>query len=310
MTPRRKRLLIILGVLLLLGVPADWWFLRESGEPKSTFTLEADELRTLADVVPGPKVTQVRMEHVAGFEFPGIAVVAGDSWAFTKMPVYAYQLVFEDGATALIDTGMDEKTTKGQGGVFFDGEAFGRVTAAMDQASFVVVTHEHYDHLGGVAAHPRLDALAGNVVRLTREQLADPSKRKPLLFSEAQVGKLQTLSFERVVPVAPGVVVIRAAGHTPGMQMVYVRRADGEEYLFVSDVAWHRDNWARVRERARLVTQLFLGEDRDAVLAQLAAIKALAEKNPKLHVVPGHDGVVMDELVAAKLIANRFAAAP
>lgn len=306
MNPRRKRLLIILGVLLLVGVPADYWFLRESGEPKSTFALDIEELRKLADAVPGPRVTDIRVEHVAGFEFPGIAVVAGDSWAFTKMPVYAYQLVFEDGTTALIDTGMDEKTTKGEGGVYFDGEAFGRVSAAMEKATFVVVTHEQYDHLGGVAVHPKLDALAGNVVRLTREQLSDPVKRKPLVFTEAQVGKLQTLSYERVVPIAPGVVVVRAAGHTPGMQMVYARRADGEEFLFVSDVSWHEDNWKRVRERARLVTQLFLGEDRDAVLAQLAAIKKLAEQNPKLHVVPGHDGVVMEQLFGAKLLTSKF----
>jgi glyoxylase-like metal-dependent hydrolase (beta-lactamase superfamily II) len=303
---KRKRLLIILAVLLVVGVPADYWFLRESGEPKSTFVLDGDELRKLADSVPGAKVTEIHVEHMAGFEFPGIAVVAGDSWSLTKMPVYAYQLVFDDGSTALIDTGMDEKTTKGEGGNFFDGESFGRVEAALEKATWCVVTHEHYDHLGGVAVHPRLDALAGGVVRLTKEQLSDPSKRKPLQFTEAQVGKLQTLSYERVVPIAPGVVVIRSAGHTPGMQMVYVRRADGEEYLFVSDVAWHRDNWQRVRERARLVTQFFLGEDRDAVLAQLAAIKALAEKNPKLHVVPGHDGVVMDELLGAKLLTERF----
>jgi glyoxylase-like metal-dependent hydrolase (beta-lactamase superfamily II) len=306
MTPRRRKVLLTLAVLLVVGVPLDYWFFRESGEPKSTFALDADELRRLGDQVPGAKVTEVRVEHVAGFEFPGIAVVAGDSWALTRMPVYAYQLVFEDGTTALIDSGMDEKTTLGEGGHEFDAASFARILAAMEKATFVVVTHEHYDHLGGVAVHPRLDALAGGVVRLTREQLSDPKKREPLALTEAQVGKLQTLSYERLVPIAPGVVVIRAAGHTPGMQMVYVRRADGEEFLFASDVSWHRDNWQRVRERARLVTQFFLGEDRDAVLSQLAAIKALAEKNPGLHVVPGHDGVVMEELLGARLMAARF----
>jgi len=201
---------------------------------------------------------------------------------------------------------MDRATADATDATFFDAEAFTRVLTAMEQAKLVVVTHEHYDHLGGVAAHPKLEALAGTVIKLSKEQLADVTKRKPLIISDAMAAKLTTLSSDPLVAVAPGVVLIKMPGHTPGTLAAFVRRDDGTEYLFVSDVAWHEANWKQVRERARLVTQVFLGEDRNAVLAQLAAIKALAQHEPNLTVVPGHDGVVMERLLTGGALVSRF----
>ena len=113
-------------------------------------------------------------------------------------------------------------------------------------------------------------------------------------------------TYERAVAVAPGVVLLRAPGHTPGSQLVFIERQDGEEFLLLGDVAWHRENYEQVQERARLVT-LLLGEDRDAVLAQLAALQKLSTAEPKLHIVPGHDGVVMKQLLDAQLMTSKFA---
>ncbi len=300
-----KKALVGVAVLLALGAPTYWWLFVESAQPTGTFALDLAELRRLADTLPGDKPKAVRVEHVSTFEFPSIAVMAGDPWALTTMPVYAYQLVFDD-RTVLVDTAMDEKTAKGEHATFFDDDAFTRARAAMETASLIVVTHEHYDHLGGVTTHPKLEQLAATTLRLTREQLSDPSKRKPLVFPEAALSKLTRLDYERAVAIAPGVVLWKAPGHTPGSQLVYVRRADGEEFLFLGDIAWHRENWEQVHERARLVTQFILGEDRDAVLRELAALKAVAAAEPKLHLVPGHDGAVMKQLIDAGLIAPRF----
>ncbi|MFZ5442916.1 MAG: MBL fold metallo-hydrolase [Myxococcota bacterium] len=299
-----KKLLVVVGALLAIVAPAYWWLFLESGTPNGTFALDLSELRRLADAVPGEKPTQVRVEHVTTFDFPGLAVVAGDSWATTQMPVFSYQLVFPD-RTVVVDTAMDEETTKGEGAHGFDAAAFARVQKALDDAAQIVVTHEHFDHLGGLTTHPRLDALASKVA-LTKAQLAVPEKQQPLRLPAAVQDKLSLLDFEQGHALAPGVVLWRAPGHTPGSQLVFVRRADGEEFLFLGDVAWHRDNVDRVRERARLVTSLFLGEDREGVLRQLAALHALAEAHPKLHVVPGHDGPAVDELIRAGLLTRQF----
>ena len=62
--------------------------------------------------------------------------------------------------------------------------------------------------------------------------------------------------------------------------MVYVQTANGTELLLIGDVAWHLRNIELQRERARLMTMVFLKEDRTAVFGQLAALKRLHDSNP------------------------------
>ena len=297
MKSRKLRIALVVAVLL---VPAYWWLLMESGTPSGTFPIDVAELRRLAASLPGDKPASIRVEEVAEFEFPSNAVLAGSGWSTSKLPVFSYQLVYGD-RTVLVDTAMDQAT--GKDASRFDRDAYARMTAAMEAASLIVVTHEHLDHLGGFATPPKAAALKA---KLTDEQLADPSKRKPLVIPEAVLSARAPFSYERAVAIAPGVVLWKSPGHTPGSQLVFVQRQDGEEFLLLGDVAWHQENYEQVRERARLVTQFFLGEDRDAVLSQLAAIKALAAAEPTLHLVPGHDGPAMKRLLDAGLMSSRF----
>jgi glyoxylase-like metal-dependent hydrolase (beta-lactamase superfamily II) len=285
-------------VLLVLLVPAYWWFLIESGTPQGTYDLDLTELRRLADSMPGEKPSAIRLEEVLEFEFPKVAVLAGSGWSNVKMPVFSYQLVFSD-RFIIVDTAMDQATAKDA--ARFEPEAFARVTKAMESAALIVVTHEHSDHLGGLATHPKLAQLSFAV---TDDQLSDPKKLAPVVFPSTN---RKPFTYERSVAIAPGVVLWKAPGHTPGSQMVFVKLQNGEEFLLLGDIAWHATNYKEVRERARLVTALFLGEDREAVLRQLAAIKALAAAEPKLHVVPGHDGDVMKQLIEAGSMTARFA---
>lgn len=295
MKSRKAR--VALALLVLAG-PGYWWFFVESGTPQGTYSLDLAELRRLADSMPGAKPSAIRVEEVLEFEFPKVAVLAGSGWSKVKLPVFSYQLVFPD-RFVLVDTAMDQATAKDASR--FEPEAFARVSKAMERASLIVVTHEHSDHLGGLATHPKLAQLSFGV---TDEQLSDPSKLSPVVFPPTN---RKPFSYERGFAIAPGVVLWKAAGHTPGSQMVFIKRQDGEEFLLVGDVSWHAQNFLEVRERARLVTALFLGEDRELVLAQLEAIRELAAAEPKLHIVPGHDGDVMKQLRDSGLMMARFA---
>jgi glyoxylase-like metal-dependent hydrolase (beta-lactamase superfamily II) len=291
----------VLAVLLVLGTPAYWWFFMESGAPEGTYPLDLAELRRLANATEGEKPTELRVEQVAVIEFPKVAVVAGSGWQNAQLPVSSYQAVFPDGGTVIIDTAMNEE---GAGGATFDAAAFARVQTAMEKAFAIVVTHEHFDHFAGLVTHPKRESLAAKV---TNEQLSDLKKSEPLVVPPDAFTHGQRFTYAQGYALAPGLALWRSAGHTPGSQLVFVQLADGREYLLLGDVAWHVENVERVRERARLVTQFFLGEDRDTVLQQLAAIKTLKDQNPKLNVVPGHDPVLMKTLRETGALVPGFA---
>jgi hypothetical protein len=91
--------------------------------------------------------------------------------------------------------------------------------------------------------------------------------------------------------------------------MVFVKRADGREVLFLGDVSWRTLNIEQVRERPLFMT-LLIGEDRQAVLAQFAALNELSRREPGLAQVPGHDSVAVERLTAAGYMQPGFLQLP
>lgn len=297
--------LIILAAVAVIGGGGYYWFIVESHAPADGhFALDMEEIRRLADEKPGGKAVEIDAEKVASFSFPLTAVIAGGGWKKVEMPVYSYRLVFPDGGTAIIDTALDAKVGGSQL-ASFDRAAYDRMSAALDKASLILITHEHMDHIGGLTEHPDVRRIL-SATRLTQEQVDHPERSVPAAFPAGTLDGYKPLVYDHYEAVAPGVVLIKSPGHSPGSQMVYVRKADGTEVLFIGDVAWKFKNIELVRERARLVTQFMLKEDREAVFAQLAELKRLHEAEPGIHIVPGHDGETVDALESAGVIKAGF----
>lgn len=175
-----KWTLRVLVVLLVLAAGAYWWLLMQSGSPDSSFTIDMDELCRLSNSLPGERPSEIRVEQIGVLKFPAIAIMAGDGWQTDTMEVFSYQLVFP-GRSAIIDTGFDRKTAEALNASSFDDEAYRRMSAGLTKATFIVVTHEHPDHLGGLVAQPNLKALLEHAM-LTTEQVENSKGLKPAAF--------------------------------------------------------------------------------------------------------------------------------
>jgi glyoxylase-like metal-dependent hydrolase (beta-lactamase superfamily II) len=170
-------------------------------------------------------------------------------------------VVRSGGRTVLIDTGV--------GAEFADSPRAGHLAmrlgaAGIDPASVtdVVITHMHVDHVGGLLADGLRGRLRHDVpIHMAAAELefwtspdfsrnAFPQGIPDLLRSAAErfadKYRSQLRLFDEEREVAPGVVVRRTGGHTPGHSVVRLA-SGGDRMTFLGDAVFHnhfeRPDW-------------------------------------------------------------------
>ncbi len=282
--------LFVLALIVLLGAPYYWLLLDNRPGDASAKPISIAQLRDLAASMPGEAPYRVEMELVAWRRLPGNLFVAGSGLKRKLIGVMAWHLPVKDGPGIVIDSGLPRNAAEEMGLEYFDDAAQARVTGALLRAGTILITHEHGDHEGGLVALGDKDVLAK--ARLNSDQIE--GNRWTELLPWPQGARPQpSLAGSDPVAVAPGVVVIPAASHTPGSQIIFVRLSDGREFLFAGDIATFAQSWRETRARSRLIGDWFAPEDRGEVFAWLKTIKAWKDQAPGLLIVPGHDYLFM-----------------
>lgn len=249
-------------------------------------------LRRAATMVPGEAPRAVRYLAFNGFTGRVSDVLEGGTGDSVAAVNVVFQIQYDRG-WLMVDAGMDRELAGGS--PRFSAAAYERVQQALRGARLIVVTHEHSDHVAGVIRSPFAAEIDGKTL-LTRAQvqtlLARPDQPQVRIDS-ARAARFLRVDYDQVLPLAPGVALLKAAGHTPGSQIVYVRLATGREVILAGDVAWAMAGVEQQRQKPAAVSRA-LGEDRTAVGAQLAWLQRVAAAG--VFVVVAHDAVWLSEL--------------
>lgn len=301
-----KIVLICVGVLVIIGIIAKYILLDRGSLPEqSAYRVNLEDVRSLVQAESQDLPIRLNSIAIAEGVFPKWAVVAGGSAQGYPTNFASLQVVYDD-KTVVIDVPFSKaQFEKLPFGTIFHEDRFTAMQQAMQQAEQIVVTHEHGDHIGGIAQSPVLEQIWPKV-RLTQEQLHSPTI-KDAQFPDGFLETASSLEYDAYHRLAPGIVLIKAPGHTPGHQMVYIKLQNGEEFLVIGDVIWNDVNLQRQAARPLLVS-LILRQDRRQTTHQIRWLHDAVYQNAQehIHLVISHDPEQRQRYLQQGLLGDAF----
>jgi glyoxylase-like metal-dependent hydrolase (beta-lactamase superfamily II) len=264
------------------------------------------DIRATAALIPGRRPQRVNMLKFAESRRTKNFSVQGAAADPSVQARTAFQVIYADGHI-MVDAGMDQQVHRFFGrGVEepYDSEAAAQVERALTTARLIVVTHEHGDHVAGVIRTPRARELAAKTI-LTRSQvetLLTAPQMPEIKLTVEMAARYVVVDYDRYLPVAAGMVLIKAPGHTPGSQMVYIALESGRECLLIGDAAWHMDGVRLMKGKAAP----WIIEDQKAIMNQLKWLNELSRSEPRLVIIASHDDEERTALIQQGIVGGRF----
>ena len=265
MTPRLNRFLLV--VLLATIVPMYWLLFDNRPGDAQAKPVSIAQLRALAAGKPGDRPQAIQFEALGWKRQMRNFSAAGRGLRLDRMYTFSYRLEFADRTPVLINSGLTYKQARNLdfGGYFANAQA--RVNAAMREASHIVMLNSRLDLTGGVRAF-RIRKDEDTIGQTIGGTNPDGTTSSPYVL-------------------APGVVVIPTPERLAKTRLVYVRMADGREYLFAGGLSPRSWSWTETRAPARYLTDFMRDEHRDETYAWLLTLRKLKREAPGLVIVSG-----------------------
>src|SRR6476620_5183977 len=284
---KRTPLFLSLALLLAAG------FVSRAQQPPvqnaAPWSADISEVRRTTTPIPGRRPSRINVLKFAESHRTKNFSVKGEPATPSVQARTVFQVIYPDGYV-MVDAGMDQPMHKqiGRGAdePYFAEQAQ-QVDKALRGARSIVFTHEHGDHVTGVIRTPYLAELAPKTV-LTRAQvhtLETTPQFPDLRITEEQAQRYHIIDYDQYGAFAPGWVLIKAPGHTPGSQMMFITLDSGREYLLIGDAAWHMDSVRKVTGK----DAPWIVEDTSAVNDQLKWLNTLSMTDKNLVIVASHD---------------------
>jgi glyoxylase-like metal-dependent hydrolase (beta-lactamase superfamily II) len=203
---------------------------------------------------------------------------------------YVWAIRAANGETTLVDTGTGKAWGPKFKGFFPPEQMVGRIGIKPEQVTRIVVSHMHFDHIGGVTDFAQAFPAAKFYVQKKEfdfwinSPLSQKAAYKPLQNPDANKAFAELAKGPRVVKIdgdkviAPNMELLLATGHTPALQAVLIPTAKGQT-IVGSDSA-HLFRSFKEDVPSGLITNLPVW---------LETYEKLRSKAPVENIFPGHD---------------------
>ena len=295
-------LLVALGLLLISTIGCNNQPAEKVQAPAYDEAL-LTKVRAAAMAIPGDLPVAINYLKYAASIRKWKDLIEGGSEDNATMARTAFQIEYPLGFL-MVDAGMDRAVHhffEKSGPQPFVDSAANKVALAVQQAKLILVTHEHGDHIGGAIRNAN-NSIPPKTI-LTREQvntLINKPQTPEIKLDEKRSTEYMVVDVESVLSVAPGVVLIKAPGHTAGELMIYAKLQNGKEYIFTGDVSWTYRGVEQKKAKPES-EQKRVGESVELVEQQLAWLNERLVRD-KMVILVSHDDVMLPQFAAQGLI--------